>query len=193
MWEDATLTMSAASIDLDRLLKLRVALGRLGEADRAAWWNSKGQLGAYGARALNRGFPRTHYFAQARAVFAVADARSAEVFEPTGCVTLWRLDARTEELFDARWERWLDQAADWTPFFTSVAALAGTDVVATLRDLALVTEADIERAGRLRRSGNAVALPAMYTASDDDVALLALGHAKGQHADLAVPYARSDV
>ena len=30
-----TFTMLAASIDLDRLLKLRVAIGRLGEGDRA--------------------------------------------------------------------------------------------------------------------------------------------------------------
>ncbi len=188
-----TFTMLAASIDLDRLLKLRVAIGRLGEGDRAAWWNTKGQLGTTGARAVSRGFPRTHYFAQARAVFAVADNRSAEVFEPTGCVTLWRLDARTEEAFDGRWERWLDQAADWVPFFESVAALPGTDVVATLRDLGLVTDAEVERASKLRRSGNAVALLANYAATDADVALLALGHAKGQQGDLAVPYARSDV
>jgi hypothetical protein len=100
--------MVSPALDLDRLLKLRLAIGRLGEGDRAAWWNTRGQLGATGGKAVSRGFPRTHHFAQARAVFAVADARSAEVFEPTGCVTLWRLDARTEESFDGRWERWLD-------------------------------------------------------------------------------------
>ncbi len=185
--------MVSPALDLDRLLKLRLAIGRLGEGDRAAWWNTRGQLGATGGKAVSRGFPRTHHFAQARAVFAVADARSAEVFEPTGCVTLWRLDARTEESFDRRWERWLDHAPDWAPFFNAVARITGTDVVATLRDLALVDDADLERASRLRRSGNAVPLPTLYDATDADVALLALGHAKGQHGDLAVPYARSEL
>ena len=184
--------MTLPSIDLDRLLKVRTVVARLGEGDRAAWWNTKGQLGPTGAKALGRGFPRTHYFAQARAVFAVAADRSAEVFEPVGSVTLWRLDARTEEAFDARWERWLDHATDWAPFFVSVAALAGTDVVAALRGLELVTDAEVERAGKLRRSGNAVALPSIYAGTDLDVALLALGHAKGQQGDLAVPYARSE-
>jgi hypothetical protein len=74
--------MSAPAIDLDRLLKLRVAVARVGEGELAGWWNSKGQLGRMGARALARGFPRTHHFAQARSVFAVAADRCAEVFEP---------------------------------------------------------------------------------------------------------------
>ena len=61
-----------ATLDLDRLLRLRLTLGRHGEMDRAGWWNTNGMLGRYGAIALERGLPRTHYFAQARAVFAVA-------------------------------------------------------------------------------------------------------------------------
>ena len=62
--------MTPASIDLDRLLKLRLVVARFGEMDGARWWNTKGQLGRLGAAALRRGFPRTHRFAQARAVFA---------------------------------------------------------------------------------------------------------------------------
>ena len=77
----------------------------------------KGQLGQLGAFALRRGFPRTHRFAQARAVFAVASFRCAEVFDPSGCVTLFRLSESIEEDFDARWEHWLDNAAAWMPFF----------------------------------------------------------------------------
>jgi hypothetical protein len=182
--------MSAPAIDLDRLLKLRVAVARVGEGELAGWWNSKGQLGRMGARALARGFPRTHHFAQARSVFAVAADRCAEVFEPPGSVTLWRLDASTEEAFDARWERWLDNAADWSPFFEAVAGLTGTDVIASLRALALVDDADVERFGKLRRSANGVALPGLYATTDADVALLALGFGRGQPGDLAVPYAR---
>ena len=48
---------------------------------------------AMGAAALRRGLPRTHYFAQARSVFAVAAHRCDEVFNPPDTVTLWRLPA----------------------------------------------------------------------------------------------------
>ena len=104
--------MSGPTIDLDRLLKLRLVVARFGEMDHAKWWNTKGQLGRLGAAALRRGFPRTHRFAQARSVFAVAAHRCAEVFEPPGCVTLWRFPEVIEEAFDARWEHWLDNAAE---------------------------------------------------------------------------------
>src|SRR3954452_19565324 len=108
--------MSPAAIDLDRLLKLRLVVARFGEMDMAKWWNTKGQLGRLGAAALRRGFPRSHRFAQARSVFAVAGHRCAALFDPPDCVTLWRLPEATEEEFEARWERWLDDAAEWTPF-----------------------------------------------------------------------------
>lgn len=54
---------------------------------------------------------------RAGSVFTVAAHRCSEVFEPPGCVTLWRLLESTEEEFDARWEHWLDNAAEWAPFF----------------------------------------------------------------------------
>lgn len=74
--------MTVPRIDLDRLLKLRLLVARFGEMDLAKWWNAKGQLGRLGAATLRRGFPRTHRFAQARSVFAVAAHRCAEVFAP---------------------------------------------------------------------------------------------------------------
>ncbi|HSN97576.1 MAG TPA: BrxE family protein, partial [Candidatus Nanopelagicales bacterium] len=92
-------------------------MARFGEMDIARWWNTKGQLGRSGALALRRGFPRTHHFAQARSVFAVAAHRCSELFDPPGCVTLWRLPESIEEELDARWEHWLDDAAAWAPFF----------------------------------------------------------------------------
>ena len=67
------------------------------------------------AAALKRGFPRTHYFAQARSVFAVAAHRCQEIFNPPKSFTLWHLPEAVEEEFDQRWEHWLDHAADWTP------------------------------------------------------------------------------
>jgi hypothetical protein len=79
------------TLDLDRLLKFRLVVARFGEMDIAKWWNTKGQLSRLGATALRRGFPRTHNFAQARSVFAVAAYRCDEIFNPPDCVTLWRL------------------------------------------------------------------------------------------------------
>lgn len=179
-------------IDLDRLLKLRLSVARFGEMDVAKWWNTKGQLGRVGAVALRRGFPRTHHFAQARSVFAVAAHRCSEVFDPPGCVTLWRLPEAVEEAFDARWEHWLDNASDWADFFERLASLSSTDLVEVLRSFEIVDQSDIEDYGKLRRTaeGRAVPVPEAFVGSDADVALLALGFARGEPSALAVPYAR---
>lgn len=179
-------------VDLERLLKLRLVVARFGEMDLAKWWNTKGQLGRLGALALRRGFPRTHRFAQARSVFAVAAHRCAEVFDPPGCVTLWRLPEAVEEAFDARWEHWLDNAGAWTNFFEKLESLSGSDLAELLRAFELVEERDIEVYRKLRRSteGRAVPLPGVFSGTDADVALLALGFARGEPSTLAVPYAR---
>lgn len=179
-------------IDLDRLLKLRLTVARFGEMDHAKWWNTKGQLGRLGAMALRRGFPRTHRFAQARSVFAVAAHRCAEIFDPPGCVTLWRLPEGVEEAFDARWEQWLDNSGLWEPFFERIETLPNSDLVETLTALELVGQSDLDAFGRLRRSaeGRAVPLPGIFSGDDSDVALLALGFARGEQSALAVPYAR---
>lgn len=181
-------------IDLERLLRLRLVVGRFGELDLAKWWNSKGQLGKLGAAAVRRGFPRTHHFAQARSVFAVASHRCAEVFDPPKSVTLWRLPEAIEEEFDARWEVWLDNASAWAEYFKSLETMQGTDLVAILREMSLVADADVEAYSRLRRSpeGRSVQLPGIFEATDSNVALLALGFAKGEPGALTVPYALRD-
>lgn len=180
------------TLNLDRLLRLRLVVARFGEMDLAKWWNTKGQLGRLGTAALRRGFPRSHRFAQARSVFAVASHRCSEVFEPPGCVTLWRLPDAIEEEFDARWEQWLDNAAEWTPFFENLETLTGSDLAAILLSLELVSDTEVQAAAKLRRSaeGRAVALPGFFSSSDEDIALLALGFAHGGPSALAVPYAR---
>ena len=78
------------SIDLEKLLNLRLVVAHFGEMDLARWWNTKAQLGLLGALALRRGFPRTYNFAQARSVFAVT-AQRCSVFDPPASVTLWQL------------------------------------------------------------------------------------------------------
>jgi hypothetical protein len=178
-------------IDLDQLLRLRLIVARFGELDLARWWNSKGQLGRLGAATLRRGFPRTHYFAQARSVFAIAAHRCSEVFDPPNSVTLWRLPDAIEEEFEARWEVWLDNANEWSEFFESVAATQNSELVSILRAMNLVTESDVDAYSRLRRSPEArsVELPGTFGATDSEVALLALGFAKGEPGALTVPYA----
>ncbi|MCG3775931.1 MAG: hypothetical protein JW395_2779 [Nitrospira sp.] len=180
------------AIDLNRLLKLRLVVARFGEMDLAKWWNTRGQLGRLGSAALRRGFPRTHYFAQARSVFAVAAHRCAEVFDPPGCVTLWRLPEAVEEEFDARWEHWLDHASEWQQFFQMIESIDGLDLIATLRTFDLVTDRDVEPLSRLRRSaeGRAVPLPQVFSGGDSEITLLALGFARGEVGALAVPYAK---
>lgn len=182
--------MTAHAIDLDLLLKLRLIVARFGEADLANWWYTRGQLGRHGASALKRGFPRTHYFAQARSVFAVAAHRCAEVFEASGTVTLWRLPEAIEDAFEARWEQWLDNVAEWAPFFERVASLRANDLSLQLREHGLVGERDLERFSKLRRSAElrSVVLPGVFSESEGDVALMALGFARGEVATLAVPY-----
>lgn len=179
-------------IDLDRLLRLRLTVARFGEMDGARWWNTRGQLGRLGAAALRRGFPRTHTFARARSVFAVAAHRCDEIFNPPESVTLWRLSDPIEEEFDARWEQWVDDAPAWAPFFDILEQPLGSDLVAALRDRHLVEAREIEAAARLRRSaeGRSVPVPSLFAGSDTDVALLALGFARGEPGDLVVPYAR---
>ena len=187
--------MNQYSIDLDRLFKLRLIVARFGEMDLAKWWNTKGQLGRLGAAALRRGFPRTHRFAQARSIFAVASHRCSEVFDPPECATLWRLPEVIEEEFDARWEKWVESAADWVPFFEQLESLGGKDLVSELRSFQILTDLEIEAFGRLRRSaeGRAVPLPGVFSGDDDSVSLLALGFARGEMGSLAVPYVRFEV
>jgi hypothetical protein len=183
--------MTQVTIDFDRLLKLRLIVARFGEMDLAKWWNARGQLGRLGTAAVRRGFPRTHHFAQARSVFAVAAHRCNEIFDLPDSVTLWRLPETIEEEFEARWERWLDQANEWQPFFGKLESLEEKDLRTALHAFDAVTDEESASLSRLRRSaeGRAVPLPAPFSGTDQDVALLALGFARGEVGSLAVPYA----
>ncbi|WP_029415254.1 BrxE family protein [Brevundimonas bacteroides] len=181
--------MSNTTIDLEGLLKLRLAIARCGEMDGARWWNTQGQLGRRGAAVLRRGFPRTHLFAQARSVFAAAAARCVEVHSLPGAMTLWWLGEDIEEAFDIRWEDWLDQVDRWTPFFDQIAELGRPEPAAVLVDLGLVEPSDVEIAEKLQvdASGVSVKVPTSARVA----ALLALGFAKGGDGRLVVPYALS--
>jgi hypothetical protein len=184
--------MTETRINFDRLLKLRLVVARFGEMDIAKWWNTRGQLGRLGAAATRRGFPRTHYFAQARSVFAVAAHRCREVFDPPESVTLWRLPEAIEEEFETHWEQWLDHADEWKPFFQRLENLSENDLKTSLHSFGAITTDELELFSRLRRSseGRAVPLPQPFAGTNQDITLLALGFARGEPASLAVPYAR---
>ena len=184
--------MNKPTPDLDHLLKLRLVVARIGEMDLAKWWNTKGQLGRLGSMALKRGFPRTHGFAQARSVFAVAAHRCREVFDPPGCVTFWSLPESIEEAFDARWEFWLDSANQWQPFFERLETVNNPDLTTALKQFELVIASHLDALACLRRSaeGRAVPLPSLFSETDETIALLALGISRGKVGTLAVPYAR---
>jgi hypothetical protein len=177
------------STDLELLLRLRLVVARVGEGDLARWWNTRGQLGSMGASVLRRGFPRTHRFAQARSVFAVAAHRCEELYDPPDAVTLWRLPADVEDDFDQAWATWIDHAHEWEPFFTEVEQ-CGADLAHELQRLGLVTDDHLEQLSRLKRSAEqrAVAIPGEFTGSKDDLAMLALGFARGEAGNPAVPY-----
>lgn len=75
-------------LDLDHLLRLRLAVARFGEMDAAQWWNTKGVLGRLGAMAWPRNFPRTHAFARARTVFTVVPSGTFCPVQPYGYLSL---------------------------------------------------------------------------------------------------------
>jgi hypothetical protein len=193
--EENELRMMRTTLNFDRLLKLRLVVARFGEMDLAKWWNTRGQLGGLGTAAIRRGLPRTHYFAQARSVFAVAAHRCGEIFDPPDSVTLWRLPESIEEEFEAKWEHWLDQAAEWVPFFQGLESLQERDLKVVLQSLGLITDGESQLFSRLRLSaeGRAVPLPGSFTCTDQDVAILGLGFARGEPGSLAVPYAKRGV
>lgn len=184
--------MTRATLDIDRLLKLRLVVARFGEMDLAKWWNTRGQLGRLGTAAIRRGFPRTHYFAQARSVCAVAAHRCREIFDPPDSVTLWRLPEIVEEEFEANWEHLLDRASEWQPFFHRLESLQDNDLKIALHTFNAVTNHELEMFSRLRRStvGPSVLLSETFSGTDQDIALLALGFARGETGSLVVPYAR---
>jgi hypothetical protein len=141
---------------------------------------------------LKRGFPSTHYFAQARVVFAVAQHRCAELFDPPGCMTLWHLPPELEDQFEERWQTWLDDAEQWTPFFEDLAGLQGDDLLDALKRFDLLSPEQFESARKLRRSldGRAVPIPGTHLPGDDVITLLAAGFARGEPGHPAIPYAR---
>ena len=183
------MTNSNSKVDLDRLLKLRMVVARYGEMDSARWWNTSGLLGPKGALLMSRGFPRTHIFAQAGVVLAVARNRCEDVFQHPGATTIWSLPAELEDQFDSRWGRWLEDIDHWREFFTALET-PPPDLLSALRQLRLISPDQEAVLSGLRRSaeGRAVLLARRDVLDDELIILLAAAFSLGEHARPAIPY-----
>jgi len=160
--------------------------------DGARWWNTNGVLGSKGSLLMGRGFPKTHHFAQARLVFEVARARSAERFPAVpGCITLWDLPASLEDEFEAQWAHWLDEGAAWDDFFDSLQQQDG-DLLSALRAHDMLDADHADEVGRMRRSaeGRSVPISGVRAVDDATITLLAGGFSRGEPSKPAIPYAR---
>lgn len=175
---------------LIHLMRLRLLVARAGEMDNGRWWSTNGLLGQLGTVALKRGFPKSHQFAQARAVFSVAARRCLEVFDPPEAVTLWKLPAEVEDRFDSMWSSWTEQSDDWIPFFEKLKAPRDIDLLGTMRELALIEETEIGEAKKLKRTADhrAVLLPGLRKLSRGTLTLLAAGFFRSERGNPTIPY-----
>lgn len=184
----------SSPIDATLLMKLRLVVARFGEMDGAGLWNTRGILGRFGKAGLSRGFPATHFFAQARVAFAVATARCREVFSPPNCFTLWNLPPEIEELLDAHWQSWCRSPGEWEAFFTEISDLNQGDLLAHLVRLKLADDSIRVAVTQLKLSGQgkAVQLPDIGYPNNDSLVLLAAAFCRGAKGQLAVPYLRAE-
>lgn len=182
--------MEATALDLELLLRLRVVIARVGEMDLARWWNTRKLLGPTGAMALRRGFPRTHHFAQARAVFTVARHRCAERFPLATALNLFQLPESLEEEFDARWEYWLDDAKEWAPFFEAVAKINTSDALEALELMGLLHDEARAAVAKCKpdAEGRALRVADAFDGTAAELSLLAAGFGRGGEGNLVVPY-----
>lgn len=182
------------NFDPSHLFKLRLVVARFGEMDCAGWWNTRGILGAMGRSALARGFPHTHYFAQARIACSVAAARCQTVFNPPGCATLWNLPAEIEDSIEQNWPQWCQKSDEWSAFFDSLAAPSSKSLLDLLLEFSLIDSATVEAVSLLKRTaeGRSVTLTGSGMLNESSIKLLAAAFSKGEPQKLAVPYLRLD-
>lgn len=178
------------SVDLDLLFRLRLCVARFGEMDVAKWWNTQGILGKYGALALQRGFPKSHRFAQAKIAFAVATQRCGEIYPHPNAYTLWALPPETEDQFNRKWLDWIDTADDWEHVFQAIENIAGQGLLDLMLKLNLVAPQQLEQIRALdpAAEGYSIKISSNGPLDDDLLVLLAAGYSKGQTGKPVVPY-----
>ena len=177
-------------MDFQRLFKLRLVIARFGEMDGAEWWNTTGALSRIGNTVLNRGFPRTDFFAQSRIVFEVARARCREVFNPPRALTLWDLPVELEDRLESEYQRWCSAKDDWVPFFSELQSQNRDDLFTALTGSGLMGQGHKDSLAKLRRGaeGKSVPIPGSPILDDNVINLLALGFCRAEKRNLIVPY-----
>ena len=107
-------------------------------------------------------------------------------------MTLWTLPPEIEEQFQEHWQGWLDDIETWVSVFQKVESQSSVDLLKSLDELDLVSQPHLDAVARLRRSAEnrAVSISGAFRPLDDIITLLAAGFARGDSANLAIPYAR---
>jgi hypothetical protein len=179
------------AIDLERLFRLRAAVGRFGEMDAAGWWNTRELLGGRGAAVYKRGLPETHFLARVRVVTAVAAERSRTIYPATGVATLWSLPPALERSLSFQERSWaMNGSRDaWADFAAAVQSPSG-DLPAWLSELGLVDEGVVEKASRIEPDPGGKGVPVPGPVTNEAIQLLALGHGRGGAKNLLVPFIR---
>ena len=181
----------SSPISLSNLFKLRLVVGRFGEMDCNGWWNTNGVLGQRGEAVYRRGFPATHWFAQARVVFEVARSRCREVLPSLNYITLWNLPSDIEDQFDTAWHDWLDKGEEWGPFISGISGPLQDDLAQTLLSRNLVPEGSAKLLGGKPRDDSRVwQLPGVLALDDRALQMLAFGFTLGSKSSIAFPYLR---
>jgi hypothetical protein len=182
--------MIETTIDTVKTAKLQLAVARFGEMDRAKWWNTKGMLTNLGELAISRGFTKTHLFARARAVLAVAAHRCDEVFNAPDAYTLWKLPAEIEDQIEDAWTHWLERPDPWREYLERVNELPKDDLLEMLQSLELIDDQVVDQARRLKRADDfrSVPLPRSADFDNETIQMMAAGFFRGEPGRLAVPY-----
>lgn len=175
-------------------VKLRIVTARYGEMDRERWWNTKGLLSSVGELAISRGFPKTHVFARCRAAFAVAAARTQEVFDPPGSFTLWRFPVEIEDRIEDAWARWLESPEAWIDFLNDVDQSSSEKLLSTMQRLGLVSDKSLNKVGKLRRGDDFRSVPLKLNGDSvhEAIEALAAAHSLSEVGKLAVPFIREE-
>lgn len=182
----------ATKLDLAHLMRLRLIVARFGEMDLARWWNTKGMLGRTGAIVLQRGFPQTFAFAQAKVVFAVAKSRCHDLFNSPNCITRWNLPSEIEDCFEQEWYHWLEATGEWEQFFQSLRESKANDLLTLLEQTCLLRDDHRKAVLSYRHSSDVKAfpLPGIFELNDETVTLLAAGFSRGETGNPVIPYVR---
>lgn len=182
--------MPLSDVDQAFLLKARLYVGRLGEADVQGWWQTDGVLGADGAFVGPRVLPLTHPTARARIVLAAAAHACSERHPDQKALHLFRLGPSTEDALDALIGSRLSDREFWTEAMLQLEAILGSsDPAQVLASGGIVREEELRLIEKLSLGPGGRSLP-IPPAEEPDATLrrLAAGFVRSTHRSLVVPY-----